>query len=389
MFVTRQPWHPRDVLGAAQAPMRQALALARQGLGRCSPNPSVGAVLLREGRVVGQGFTAPAGGPHAEIRALAQAGPAARGAELFVTLEPCCHHGRTPPCTEALISAGITRVQVAALDPNPKVAGGGVAALRRAGIPVQVGLGGPAARRLIEPFRHWVLAERPLVLAKYAMTLDGRIASRTGDSRWVSGPPARLLVHRLRDVADAVLVGAGTVAADDPRLDTRLPEGEEGRSPLRVVVDSGGRLPLDRRVFDPALPGRTLVATVRPPAAWRRTLETRGLQVWTLPPDAAGRVSLPELLGRLAREAQTLSLLVEGGSALLGALLAAGLVDRLLAFVAPKLIGGQGAPGPVGDPGRALMAQALALPDLRWRRLGPDLMAWGRVAAPATADGAA
>lgn len=356
--------------------MRLALTLARGGLGRCSPNPSVGAVVVRDGTVVGRGSTAPVGGPHAEVLALAQAGDAARGADLYVTLEPCCHHGRTPPCTHAVIAAGIGKVYVATQDPNPLVAGGGVAALRAAGVAVEIGLGGAAARRLIAPFRHWVLQGRPLVLAKYAMTLDGRIASRSGDSRWVSGPAARLLVHRLRDVSDAIMVGSGTVLADDPTLSTRLPGDAAPHHPLRVILDSHGRLPLTSRVFDASLGGPTLVATVSAPDPWRRQLEGRGLSVWTLPPDSGGRVSLRHLLSRLAGERGVTNLLLEGGSTVLGACFGEGLIDQVLAFIAPKVIGGRSAPGPVGDPGRPRMAEAIALTHPRWRQIGQDLAVW-------------
>lgn len=377
LFVTRQPWHPGDGLDSHNPHMRLALALARRSLGRSSPNPAVGAVVVRDGTVVGRGSTAPVGGPHAEVLALAQAGAAARGADLYVTLEPCCHHGRTPPCTTAVIAAGIRKVHVATLDPNPQVAGGGAAALRAADVAVEIGLGGAPARRLIAPFRQWVLRGRPQVLAKYAMTLDGRIASRSGDSRWVSGPEARLLAHRLRDVSDAIMVGSGTVLADDPALTTRLPDETAPHHPLRVILDSRGRLPLTSRVFDPALEGQTLVATVAAPDPWRRTLEDRGLSVWSLPPDAQGRVALGQLLARLAAERGVASLLLEGGAAVLGAAFGAGLIDNVLAFIAPKVIGGRDAPGPVGDPGRPRMAQALSIDRLRWLRVGQDLAVWG------------
>jgi diaminohydroxyphosphoribosylaminopyrimidine deaminase/5-amino-6-(5-phosphoribosylamino)uracil reductase len=379
LFVTRRPWRTEDRLESRDPHMRRALELARRALGRSSPNPGVGAVIVRDGQVVGEGWTAPAGGPHAEQVALRQAGPAARGATIYVTLEPCCHHGRTPPCTDALIRAGIRRVEIGTPDPNPRVAGAGAAALRDAGIEVHVGLGAHAARALIAPFRRWVLRGRPLVMAKYAMTLDGRIASRSGDSRWVSGPDARRLVHQWRDVSDAILVGAGTVLADDPRLGTRLPEGEDPHQPLRVVLDSRGRTPLTANVFDPAQGGPTVVASVRPDEGWADALGRRGVDTWRLPGDGEGRVDLPALLDRLAGERGVTSLLVEGGSAVLGAFLGQGLVDRLAAFVAPKLVGGSRAPGPVGDPGRDSMALAHALRSPRWASIGQDLLVWGEL----------
>jgi diaminohydroxyphosphoribosylaminopyrimidine deaminase/5-amino-6-(5-phosphoribosylamino)uracil reductase len=364
--------------------MRQALALAE--LAAAAGEVPVGAVLVRGDEAIGEGWNRPIGArdptAHAEVVALRMA--AARtgnyrlvDSTLYVTLEPCCHHGRTPPCTDAVIAAGIRKVHVATLDPNPRVAGGGVAALRAAGVAVEIGLGATAARRLIEPFRQWVLQGRPLVLAKYAMTLDGRIASAGGDSRWVSGPRARHLVHQLRDVSDAILVGSGTVLADDPQLTTRLPKDAAPRHPLRVVVDSGGRLPISCRVFDPSLDGRTLVASVRPPATWRRQLEDLGHTVWELPSDGSGHVSLGHLLARLAGERDVTSLLVEGGAAILGSCFGMGLIDRVLAFVAPRIIGGRGAPGPVGDPGRERMTDAWPVARPRFLRVGEDLAIWG------------
>ncbi|NPA31500.1 MAG: bifunctional diaminohydroxyphosphoribosylaminopyrimidine deaminase/5-amino-6-(5-phosphoribosylamino)uracil reductase RibD, partial [Chloroflexi bacterium] len=240
--------------------MRLALDLARRGLGRTHPNPAVGAVIVRDGRVVGRGFHPKAGEPHAEIFALREAGDAARGAVMYVTLEPCVHHGRTPPCVDAILEAGIAEVHIATLDPNPVVHGQGVAKLRAAGVKVVLGEGQAEARKLIEGFAHWVRTRRPWVVAKYAMTLDGKIATRTGHARWITGPEARAWVHRLRDQVDAILVGRGTVEADDPRLTTRLPDADAVHHPLRVVLDSRGRAPLTARVFDPGLPGRTVLA---------------------------------------------------------------------------------------------------------------------------------
>ncbi len=379
-------------VGGAEAAMARAIALARRAVGRVSPNPPVGAVVVRDGAVVGEGFTQPPGGPHAEVVALRQAGDAARGATLHVTLEPCCHHGRTPPCTDAIAAAGIARVCFAVPDPNPRVDGAGAAALRAAGIEVHDGTGAAEARELIAPFARWIASGRPLVTLKYAMTLDGRIAAHTGDSRWVSGPASRRRVHAMRDGADAILVGAGTVVADDPRLTTRLdgprPDGGDAHHPLRVILDSRGRVPLAARVFDPELPGRTLVACVEVPPAYADALAARGADVVRLPAGPDGRVSLPALLDCLGRRGIT-DLLVEGGAAVHGAFLDAGLAGRVRAFIAPKLVGGAAAPGPVGGVGAAAMALATRLEDVVVERIDDDVLVAATLGAPAATGSAA
>jgi diaminohydroxyphosphoribosylaminopyrimidine deaminase/5-amino-6-(5-phosphoribosylamino)uracil reductase len=333
--------------------MALALAEARRARGWSSPNPPVGAVVVRDGAVVGRGHTQPPGQAHAEVMALRQAGPAARGADLYVTLEPCGHHGRTPPCTAAIIAAGIARVHVALRDPNPAVDGAGLAQLAAAGIDVTLGDGAAAAAELCEGFATHILTGRPLVIAKYAMSLDGRIATATGQSRWITGPAARAHLHRLRAAVDAILAGAGTVLADDPLLTARVPAAEAPvHQPLRVVLDSAGRLPLAARLFDPALPGRTLVATTaRMPDDRRAALAARGVEVLTLPATPAG-VALPELLDTLGRRGVT-SLLVEGGARVHAAFFAAGLVA------------GAGAP---------TLAAAPRLTRPALDRLGPDLL---------------
>jgi len=360
--------------------MRRALALAALGEGRTRPNPPVGAVVVRDGVVVGEGFHAQAGAPHGEAMALSAAGDLARGGTLYVTLEPCHHHGLTPPCTRSILAAGIARVVAAAPDRNPRVAGGGLAALRQAGVAVALGTCAEEAEALIAPFARHAATGRPLVTAKYAMTLDGRIASRGGDARWISGPAARRRAHELRDVADAVLVGAGTVRADDPRLTARgVGQGRAPRQPLRVVLDSQGTLPETARVFAPELPGRTVVATVGAAATHAARLEARGVEVVRLPAAPDGRVALPALLEWLGTR-DIMALLVEGGSEVLGAFFSASLVDRVVAFVAPKIVGGAGAPGPVGGAGGAMrMAEAVLLGDVRTERVGADLMVTGTV----------
>jgi len=293
------------------------------GAGGPVPTPWWEQFWVQDGLIVGEGFHPRAGEPHAEILALRQAGEAARGATLYVSLEPCCHFGRTPPCTQTLITAGVAEVHMAMLDPNPRVAGRGRAELEAAGIRTVVGEHEAEAWALNEVFAHWITTGRPFVIAKFAMSLDGKIATRSGDARWITGPEARRRVHQLRDQVDAILAGANTVIADDPQLTTRLdrdacpePSRRDVRHPLRVILDSRGRIPLTARVLDPALPGRTLVAaTPAMPEERRRALVDRGVEVLVLPADA-GRVSLSALLDELGQREVT-SLLVEGGGTVL------------------------------------------------------------------------
>jgi diaminohydroxyphosphoribosylaminopyrimidine deaminase/5-amino-6-(5-phosphoribosylamino)uracil reductase len=359
----------------------RALELAELALGRTSPNPAVGAVVVRDGRIVGEGFTQPPGSAHAEVGALPAAGPGARGADLYVTLEPCCHYGRTPPCTNAVIAAGIRRVVVATLDPNPQVDGGGVAALRQAGIAVEIGDQAEAARRLNAAFVHFVRTGRPLVTAKWAMTLDGRIATASGDSRWVTGEPARRLAHLERDASDAILVGIGTVLADDPRLTIRLEPADDRRprrlaAPWRVVLDTQARLPLDAHLVCDNNDRRTLVFVgEQAPVERVHYLQARGVDV-VIAPTVAGRIELSAALAALAQRG-AIRVLAEGGSELLGSLFAAGRVDRVLAFIAPKLVGGRAAPGPLGAVGRDRMAEAMPLREVDVRTVGEDILIEG------------
>ncbi len=368
---------------APSAPMQRALALARRGLGRTHPNPAVGAVIVRDGKIVGEGFHPKAGEPHAEIFALRQAGEAARGATMYVTLEPCVHHGRTPPCVAAIIEAGIAEVHIAMLDPNPIVHGQGVAQLQAAGIRVIVGEGREQARELTEGFAHWIRTRRPWVVAKYAMTLDGKVATRTGHARWVSGPEARQWVHRLRNTVDAILVGRGTVARDNPRLTTRLPEATAVHHPLRIILDSRGRAPLEAQVFDPHLPGRTvLVTTPALPSARRRAFAARGVEVWTVPPGPDGRVSLPALLDTLGQQDLT-TLLVEGGPTVLGAFFDAGLIHKVHVVIAAALFGGAQAPSPLAGWGWPRADAAPRLQRVTYVPLGADLLVTGYMPAAA------
>ena len=362
--------------------MQEALNLARRGLGRTAPNPAVGAVVVKEGRIVGRGYHREAGEPHAEVLALQEAGPDARGAVMYVTLEPCVHYGRTPPCVDAILAAGIREVHIATLDPNPIVHGQGVQRLREAGVRVFVGEGAEQARVLIEGFAHWIHTRRPWVVAKLAMTVDGKVATRKKHTRWITGPQARLWVHRLRDTVDAILVGRATVEADDPQLTTRLPDKTDVHHPLRVILDSRGRLPLDARVFQPTLPGQTvLVATHALPPERRAALEAQGVEVWLLEADPQGRVSLPALLDALGARGVT-TLLVEGGPTVLGSFLDQNLLNKIHALVAPVLFGGKDAPSPIHGLGVERADQGLRLQRVRYEQVGEDLLITGYLTDP-------
>jgi diaminohydroxyphosphoribosylaminopyrimidine deaminase/5-amino-6-(5-phosphoribosylamino)uracil reductase len=360
------------------AVMRRALELARRGLGAVEPNPPVGAVVVDdELTLLGEGWHERFGGPHAEVHALREAGSRARGATLFVTLEPCCHHGKTPPCTQAVISAGIRRVVAAAVDPNQLVGGKGLAELSAAGVAVDVGLLQAEAELLIAPFRKLVVEGRPWTIAKWAMTLDGKLATFTGDSRWISGCGSRQIVHGLRGRMDAVVVGIGTVLADDPQLTARPPGP---RVPARVVVDSQARLPENSKLVAtvPEAPVLAAVSRAAPPDRVARLME-RGIEVVSLPEDDHGRVLLTALWKEFGRRRFT-NVLVEGGRRLFGALFDLRLVDEVYSFVAPKLIGGESAPTPVGGAGIAVMEDALRLDDVEVRLVEGDVLIRGRVA---------
>jgi diaminohydroxyphosphoribosylaminopyrimidine deaminase / 5-amino-6-(5-phosphoribosylamino)uracil reductase len=352
--------------------MQQALALARGGLGLVSPNPLVGCVLVKDGAVVGRGYHQRFGGPHAEVYALQEAGPQARGAVLYVNLEPCSHTGKTPPCADAVIQSGVSRVVAALRDPNPRVDGRGLSRLAAAGIAVTVGVCEAEARKLNEVFIKYTTTRRPFVTLKSAITLDGKIATRTGASQWITGELARQEGHRLRHAADAILVGIGTVLHDDPQLTTRLPD-QQGRNPLRVIVDSTLRVPLQAQVTNVASDRRTLiVTTARAPVAHSEALRTRGVEVVCLPAYDNGRVDL-EALCRYLGERGVAGVLVEGGATLSATLLRRRLVDKVLLFVAPKIIGGDGI-SVVGPCGVETMEQVISLRDMVSQRLGNDVL---------------
>ena len=356
--------------------MLKALELARMSVGETSPNPPVGAVVARDGRIVGEGRTQPAGQAHAEVVALRQAGELARGATLYVTLEPCSHYGRTPPCTDAIIAAGVAEVHASMVDPNPQVGGRGLELLREAGVKVVLGEGQAMRQRsLSAPHAKFIRTGLPLVTLKFAMSLDGKIATRTGDSKWITGEDSRRYVHKLRAQNDVIMAGIGTVLADDPQLTAR-DENDEPlcRQPLRVVVDSRGNLRPDATML--RQPGKSLVAVSEISEEAREALESAGAEIFAAP-TGNGRVDLRALLTELGRRGLT-SVFVEGGGALAGSLFDARLVDRVVAFVAPVVIGGDRAPSPVGGQGATLMSGAIRLSDVRIERFGADVAIIGR-----------
>ena len=367
-------------------PMARAFDLARSALGWTSPNPAVGAVLVRRSRsdergeriqIVGEGATQPPGGAHAEAIALREAGTRAQGATLYVTLEPCAHHGRTPPCTDALIEAGVAAVVVACLDPDPNVAGRGLEQLRGAGLTVTLGDGAAQAASHYEAYQHHRRSGRPFVSAKFAASLDGRIAATSGDSRWISGPQTLAWAHQQRPHFDAILVGVETILLDNPQLTAR-PREWRGPvpQPLRVVLDSRGRTPLDARVLDDLDSSPTLIATTElAPESWRSTLESRGVGVAILPAEH-GRVALGPLLDRLGQQAGIVHLLVEGGGEVLGAFFDQRLIDKVHAVIAPMLIGGD-AQTAVRGRGAERMRDVLRLSSVNVEHLGDDLLITG------------
>lgn len=355
--------------------MQQALRLAQRAVGQTRPNPLVGCVIVQDGRVVGKGYHHRAGEPHAEVLALRQAGQAAAGATVYVTLEPCSHHGRTPPCADALIQAGVGRVVAALSDPNPRVAGSGLQRLQAAGIAVTVGVCTEEAQRLNQPFITWITQGRPLVTLKMAASLDGKTATHTGESQWITGAMARHHVHRLRAQHDLVLVGIGTVLADNPRLNCRL---RGGRDPIRLVVDSTLKTPLQAAILTSSPSAELWIATTdQAPEARRMAWQAqKGVILLSCRTTAAGRVDLVDLLAQLGKR-EILSVLTEAGATLNGALLDAGLVDRLALFLAPQLIGGLAAPNMLAGTGVARLADTHHLTQLRVTTVGPDLLLEG------------
>jgi diaminohydroxyphosphoribosylaminopyrimidine deaminase / 5-amino-6-(5-phosphoribosylamino)uracil reductase len=352
--------------------MDLALDEARKGRGAVEPNPMVGALIVRDGQIVGRGHHARFGGPHAEVMALREAKAAARGATLYVTLEPCCHHGKTPPCTDAITCAGLARVVAAIRDPFPQVDGGGLAVLGAAGIEVELGLRAEAAARLNAPFLKRVVTGLPYVTAKWAMTLDGKTAVASGDSQWISSPRSRALVHELRGRMDAILVGIGTVLADDSQLTARPPGP---RTATRIVLDSHARLPLESRLASTAREVPVIVAvTESVPDDRLRALADRGCEILPLP--GTPHVPITPLLRELGRRQMT-NLLVEGGGKVLGAFLDEGHVDEVDVFIAPILEGGDHPHTPARGQGVLKMSQASRLQDVNTSELDGDVRVQG------------
>ncbi len=355
--------------------MRRALELAGKAAGRTSPNPMVGAVMVKNGRVIAEGYHKKAGRPHGEIEALRKAGKRARGAQMFVNLEPCCHQGRTPPCTDAIIESGIKEVYVGMRDPNPLVAGKGIRQLKRAGISVHSGLLKSECQRLNEVFVKYIQTGIPFVTLKSALSLDGKIATSTGESQWITGPEARERVHRMRDQIDAILVGAGTVLKDNPRLTTRLKKGK-GHNPARVILDARAEIPLSARVFLHAKQERVIYVTTSKASAVRvNRLKDRGIEVQVLS-GRGSHISLIKLI-KLLGQVGIASVLLEGGGGINASALKEGVVDKVVLFLAPLIIGGDSAPGVVGGSGIKHLKQALPIKNLTVTPVGADWMVEG------------
>lgn len=358
--------------------MKQALSLARLAVGQVSPNPAVGAVVVKDGEVVGQGYTQPPGSWHAEILALRQAAEKARGGVMYVTLEPCSHYGRTPPCAEAIVASGISEVHLAMTDPNPLVSGKGNDALEREGIRVYIGEHQQEAKEINESYLKFITTGLPFVTAKFAVSLDGKIATKTGDSRWISGVEARKYVHYLRYTADAVMTGVNTVLADDPRLTYRCGGigGMVRKQPLRVIVDALGRTPPTAQVFNK--PGEVLVAVGKSvKAETKEALAQAGAEILELS-SKEGMIDLISLL-KVLSERQVTSILVEGGGTVLGSLFDSNLVDKVIAFIAPVIIGGAEAKTAVAGKGVDKVKEAMRLERLNVERFGDDVMFSGYV----------
>ncbi len=356
--------------------MRRTLELAERGIGRVNPNPLVGAVLVRHGKIIAEGYHQAYGGLHAEVEALKRAGSAAKGAELYINLEPCVGFPgkKTPSCTERIIACGLARVVIAMRDPNPRVSGRGIAQLRAAGIDVIEGVLQSQAQQLNEIHTKYVTTGRPFVLLKLAMTADGKIASVTGDSHWISSEESRRFTHLLRNRYAAIAIGSETLVRDDPQLTVRR---VEGRDPLRIVLDARGRIPLSAKILHLASTAKTIIATTDAmPTAKARELQALTAEVWRLPRDADGRVDLFALVQKLG-EQKIDSLIVEGGATLAWSFLSARLVDKVLFFIAPLIIGGEQAMSAVGGAGFARIGEGIRLRDVSVESSGPDFIYQG------------
>lgn len=355
--------------------MSRALELAELARGNTSPNPLVGAVIVNNDEIVGEGYHKKAGTPHAEVHAIEQAGQKARNATLYVTLEPCCHFGRTPPCTNAIINAGIKKVYIAMVDPNPKVAGKGIRILKDAGIDVHVGLLEEKARRLNEVFIKYIVTGQPFVTLKAAMSLDGKIATSTGDSKWITSEEARAYyAHKLRAENDCIMVGIGTVLSDNPLLTVRYPGVD--KKIIRLIVDSNLRIPLDSRIVQTANEFSTIIASVQvKDLNKKRLLISRNVEIWELQ-DNKGKVDLKQLMYELGKRGIA-GVLLEGGPTLNAAALHEKIIDKFIFIYAPKIIGGIEAPGAFGDPGAGTLKDAFLLKDICYKKIGNEFVVTG------------
>ena len=357
--------------------MNLALDLARKSEGQTNPNPLVGAVIVKSGKVVAKGYHEKAGLPHAEAIALNKAGTKARGADLYVNLEPCCHHGRTPPCTEAIISAGIKRVILGIRDPNRLVNGRGIRFLRKQGVEVVIGVLRRDCHKINEHFIKYITTGRPWVILKSAVSLDGKIATRTGDSKWITGSKARAYAHRLRSRVDAILVGAETVRMDDPQLTVR-PKKKSMRNPVRIIVSGKGSISTSAKIFNNAHKERVIyVANASLPLVRKKKLQKIGVEV-LLVKYRKKKVDLPLLMDALGKIKIT-SIMIEGGSEISGNALKEKLVDKLIYFLAPKIIGGKNAPGPVGGQGISRIEDFIEVKEISIEKLGNDFVIEGNI----------
>lgn len=354
--------------------MERALELAKEAVGISSPNPPVGAVLVKDGCIVGEGYTLPPGQSHAEIRAITEAGKAAKGSSLYTTLEPCCHFGKTPPCTKQIIDAGITEVHVAFIDPNPLVDGKGIHELEDAGINVYVDKDNQEVASIMEGYVKFMSSGNPFVIAKFAMSLDGKISTRSGDSKWITSEESRSIARGLRSKVDAVIVGIGTVLQDDPYLTVRNDAGESiERQPVRIVLDSYGRLPLNAKLLKE--PGLSLIVTTVVEEQKVNELKSLGAEVIYVY-GQNGLIDLKELMGLLAKRG-ILSLLVEGGSEVLGSFFDLSLIDKVIGFVSPLILGGSESPSPVAGKGVFSMDDSFRLERSIITMIGTDVMIAG------------
>lgn len=352
--------------------MREALRIAKNSEGRTSPNPMVGAVIVREGKIIAEGWHRKAGTPHAEIHALNMAGELAKNSAMYVTLEPCSHFGRTPPCANKIVESGISKVFVAMKDPNPKVAGRGIEILKSAGIEVEVGILEDEAKKLNEVFLKWVTKKIPFVISKFACSLDGKISTVGGESQWISCEESRKFSHHLRDISDGIMVGVGTVLADNPSLTARI---ENGKNPVRIVVDSLARTPLDSKILRDGQAKNIFAVTKNAPSEKISALKNLGAEI--IETDGE-KVDLKFLMEELAKREIT-SVLVEGGGTLHFSMLKENLVDKIFAFVAPKILGGKNALTAVEGAGFEKLSDAVQLKNLSAEKIGEDILISGYV----------